>query len=176
MNVSDVVTLARTIVPLVQHHGAFRVIRSNDASFAQLREGPIVLIGAFDNAWTMRISENLRFGFAKSGDVNAVVDRKDPKRSWALQWGIPFKTVATDYAVVGRIHDSITGQPVIIAAGLLGEGTEAASEVLSNPEYMNAMLDKAPKGWEKMNLEAVIRTHVIDGNPGPPEIVDVVAW
>ena len=56
--VSDVTTLARTLVPLVSRHGSFRVVRAEDASFAQLREGPIVLIGAFDNAWTMRITQN----------------------------------------------------------------------------------------------------------------------
>jgi hypothetical protein len=70
----------------------------------------------------------------------------------------------------------VTGEPVIIAAGILGDGTEAASEVLYNPTYMNAMLAKAPKNWDKMNLEAVIETHVIDGNPGPPEILDVESW
>ena len=176
LNVSDVLTLARTIVPLVPRHDAFRVIPSTDASFAELREGPVVLIGAFNNAWTMRITQNLRFGFDKSDGVMKVVDRKDPKRFWALQWEVPYQTVATDYAIVARIHDTVTGQPVIIAAGILGEGTEAASEVLYNPMYLNAMLDRAPKNWDQKNLEAVIRTHVIEGNPGPPEIVDVESW
>ena len=176
MNVSDVLTLARTIVPLVPRHDAFRVIPATDATFAQLREGPIVLIGAFDNAWTMRITQNLRFGFEDTDGLQKVVDHKNPQRYWALQWEVPYQTVATDYAIVARIHDNVTGQPVIIAAGLLGEGTEAASEVLYNPTYLNAMLDKAPKNWDQKNLEAVIRTNVIEGNPGPPEIVDVESW
>jgi hypothetical protein len=77
---------------------------------------------------------------------------------------------------VARIHDDVTGQPVIIAAGILGEGTEAASEVLYNPTYLDAMLAKAPKNWDGKNLEAVIETHVIEGNPGPPEVVDVESW
>ncbi len=67
LDVSDVTTLARTIVPLVPGHSAFRVLSASDASFAQLREGPVVLIGAFDNAWTMRITQNLRFGFDYAG-------------------------------------------------------------------------------------------------------------
>jgi hypothetical protein len=176
LNVLDVLTLARTIVPLVPRHGSFRVIPSTDASFAELREGPIVLIGAFNNAWTMRITQDLRFGFDKADGVEKIVDHKNPQRYWALQWEIPYQTVNTDYAIVARIHDSVTGEPVIIAAGILGDGTEAASEVLYNPTYMNAMLAKAPKNWDKMNLEAVIETHVIDGNPGPPEILDVETW
>jgi hypothetical protein len=176
LDVSDVLTLARTIAPLVPRHGAFRVLSASDASFAQLREGPIVLIGAFDNAWTMRITQNLRFGFEDRDGTRMVVDRKNPHRFWPLQWDVPDRTLATDYAIVARIHDNTTGQPVIIVAGILGEGTQAASEVLYNPTYLNAMLQKAPKNWDRLNLEAVIETHVIDGNPGPPEILDVESW
>jgi hypothetical protein len=173
--VSDVTTLARTIVPLVPRHRAFRVVSAADASFAQLREGPIVLIGAFDNAWTMRITQNLRFGFDKTDGVQKLIDRKNPHRFWTVQRDASGE-VATDYAIVARIHDDVTGQPVIIAAGILGEGTEAASEVLYNPAYLNAMLAKAPKNWDGKNLEAVIETHVIEGNPGPPEVLDVESW
>ena len=174
--VSDVTTLARTIVPLVPRHRAFRVVSASDASFAQLREGPIVLIGAFDNEWTLRISQNLRFGFDDTDGVRKLVDRKNRQRFWTVQRDVPGREVATDYAIVARIHDDVTGQPVIIAAGILGQGTEAASEVLYNPTYLDAMLAKAPKNWDGKNLEAVIQTHVIEGNPGPPEIVDVESW
>jgi hypothetical protein len=173
--VPDVTTLARTIVPLVPRHRAFRVVSAADASFAQLREGPIVLIGAFDNAWTMRITQNLRFGFDKTDGVQKLIDRKNPQRFWTVQRDASGE-VATDYAIVARIHDDVTGQPVIIAAGILGEGTEAASEVLYNPAYLDAMLAKAPRNWDGKNLEAVIETHVIEGNPGPPEVLDVESW
>jgi hypothetical protein len=176
LDVSDVLTLARTIVPLVPRHGAFRVLSASDTTFGQLREGPIVLIGAFDNAWTMRITQSLRFGFEVRDGVRMLVDRKNPRRFWTLQWEVPDRKLATDYAIVARIHDNLTGQPVIIVAGILGEGTEAASEVLYNPTYLNAMLDRAPKNWDRKNLEAVIETHVIEGIPGPPEILDVETW
>jgi hypothetical protein len=84
--------------------------------------------------------------------------------------------LAKDYAIVARIHDNVTGQPVIILAGILGEGTEAASEVVSNPVYLEAMLRKAPKNWEQLNLEAVIETNVIEGQPGPPNVLAVETW
>jgi hypothetical protein len=176
LDVSDVTTLARTIVPLVPRHRPFRVLSASDATFAQLREGPIVLIGAFDNAWTMRISQNLRFGFDETAGARKLVDRKNPQRFWTVQRDGPGGEMRTDYAIVARIHDSVTGQPVIITAGILGQGTEAASEVLYNPTYLDAMLAKAPENWDGKNLEAVIETQVIEGNPGPPEILDVESW
>jgi hypothetical protein len=50
----------------------------------------------------------------------------------------------------------------------LGEGTEAASEVVSNPAYLDAVLQKAPRNWDKLNLEAVIEANVIEGHPVHP--------
>lgn len=177
LNVYDVVTLARSIEPLVPKNGEFRVLAASSTGFAQLREGPFVLIGAFDNPWTMRITQDLPFGFEYDNHVREVVDRKSsPQRAWTLQWQVPYTSLARDYAVVGRIHDKVTGQPVIILAGILGEGTEAASEVVSNPAYLDAMLEKAPRNWDQLNLEAVIAANVIEGHPGPPTVIAVATW
>ena len=177
MDVSDVITLARSIVPLVPKNSEFRVVADSDTSFAQLRESPFVLIGAFDNTWTMRITQGLPFGFEYDSHGRKLVDRKSTqKRFWTLQWQVPYTKLAKDYAIVARIHDNVTGQPVIILAGILGEGTEAASEVVSNPAYLDEMLKKAPKNWDHLNLEAVIETNVIEGHAGPPTILAVETW
>ena len=177
LNTYDVITLARSLVPLVPKNGQFRVLSASDTGFAQLREGPFVLIGAFDNPWTMRITQDLPMGFEYDNHVREVVDRKGaPKKIWTLQWLVPGKSLARDYAIVARLHDTVTGEPVIILAGILGEGTEAASEVVSNPAYLDAMLQKAPKNWDQLNLEAVIEANVIDGHPGPPTVIAVEAW
>lgn len=177
LNVFDVITLARSIAPLVPKNGQFRVVAGSDTGFGQLREGPSVMIGAFDNPWTMRITQDLPIGFEYDNHVRKVVDRKaTPKKIWTLQWQVPGKSVARDYAVVARLRDNVTGQPVIILAGILGEGTEAASEVISNPAYLDAMLQKAPKNWDQLNLEAVIEANVIGGHPAPPTVVAVESW
>jgi hypothetical protein len=178
LNVYDVITLARSIVPLVPKSGEFRVLAGPETGFAQLREGPSVMIGAFDNPWTMRITQDLPIGFEYDNNhVREVVDRKSvPRKIWTLQWQVPLKSLGRDYAVVARIHDQVSGQPVIILAGILGEGTEAASEVVSNPAYLDAMLQKAPKNWDQLNLEAVIEANVIEGHPGPPTVVAVETW
>jgi hypothetical protein len=178
LDVSDVITLARSIVPLVPKNRAFRVVAASATEFTQLREGPIVLIGAYDNTWTMRVTQDLPFGFEyDSNHVRRLVDRKSAqKRYWTLQWQVPNTKLARDYAIVARIHDNVTGQPVIVLAGILGQGTEAAGEVVSNPAYLNELLERVPKHWDQMNLEAVIETHVIEGHPGPPTVVAVETW
>lgn len=174
---ADVITLTRTAAALEIRHKTFRVEPASDATFEQLREGPIVLIGAFDNIWTLRVTQKLRFGFASKDGVALIVDRKSQKAtSWATAWDLPYQKLSRDYAIVARIHDSTTGQPVIIAAGISEEGTEAAGEILYNPLYLDSLLAKAPPDWEKKNMEAVIETQVIQGHSGPPNVLAVETW
>jgi hypothetical protein len=174
---ADVITLTRTAAALETRHKAFRVLPASEASFAQLREGPIVLIGGFDNIWTLRVTQKLRFGFESKDGVAIIVDRKSPKQAtWATAWDLPYQKLSRDYAIVARIHDNTTGQPVIVAAGISEEGTEAAGEILYNPVYLDSLLAKLPPNWEQLNMEAVIETQVIEGHPGPPSILAVETW
>jgi hypothetical protein len=174
---ADVITLTRTVAALASRRKSFRVVPSTEASFAQLREGPVVLIGAFDNIWTLRVTQKLRFGFESKEGVALLVDRKNQKETtWATAWDLPYQKLSKDYAIVARIHDATTGQPVIIAAGISEEGTEAAGEILYNPVYLDSLLAKAPRNWDQMNMEAVIETQVIEGHPGPPTILAVETW
>ncbi len=174
---ADVITLTRTVAALASLHKAFRVVPASEATFAQLREGPVVLIGAFDNIWTLRVTQKLRFGFESKDGVASLVDRNSPsKTSWATAWDLPYEKLSRDYAIVARIHDHTTGQPVIIAAGISEEGTEAAGEILYNPEYLNSLIARASPDWADKNLEAVIETQVIEGHPGPPNILAVETW
>jgi hypothetical protein len=174
---ADVITLTRTAAALETRHKAFRVLPASEASFAQLREGPIVLIGGFDNIWTLRVTQKLRFGFVSKDGVAIIVDRKSPKQtSWATAWDLPYQKLSRDYAIVARIHDNTTGQPVIVAAGISEEGTESAGEILYNPMYLDSLLAKLPANWEKLNMEAVIETQVIEGHPGPPSVLAVETW
>lgn len=174
---ADVITLTRTVAALASRHKAFRVEPASDASFAELREGPVVLIGAFDNIWTLRVTQKLRFGFESKDGVALLVDRNShSKTTWATAWDLPYEKLSRDYAIVARIHDHTTGQPVIIAAGISEEGTEAAGEILYNPEYLDSLIARAPRNWADKNLEAVIETQVIEGHPGPPNILAVETW
>lgn len=174
---ADVITLTRTAAALETRHKAFRVLPASEASFAQLREGPIVLIGGFDNIWTLRVTQKLRFGFESKNGVALIVDRKSPQQtSWATAWDLPYQKLSRDYAIVARIRDNTTGQPVIVAAGISEEGTEAAGEILYNPVYLDSLIAKLPSNWEQLNMEAVIETQVIEGHPGPPNILSVETW
>ena len=89
---------------------------------------------------------------------------------------MPYLKLAEDYAVITRVHDPTTERMVVIAAGLTGYGTTAAGEFLSNPVYLDTLSRTAPKDWESKNMQILLSTKVINGNSGPPHVVDQYFW
>ena len=175
--IADVVTLTHLATALDARGKPFRISTASQASFSQLREGPVILVGAFDNSWTLRLTQDLRFNFLSQEGVAAIVDRRSPAQThWSTSWEIPYQKLSRDYGVIARFHDSTTGQPVVLVAGISAEGTEAAGEFLSNPSYFAELLQRAPRNWPALNMEVVIETQVIDGHPGPPRILAVEFW
>jgi hypothetical protein len=65
---------------------------------------------------------------------------------------------------------------VVIVAGLTGYGTTASGEFLTNPEYLEALSKSAPKDWASKNMQIVISAKVINGNSGPPNVIDEYFW
>ena len=63
-----------------------------------------------------------------------------------------------------------------VAAGIGENGTVAAGEFLTDPEYMEALANKVPRDWSPENVEAVIATQVIGGRSGPPRVLAVHLW
>ena len=88
----------------------------------------------------------------------------------------PYGVVQEDYAIISRVLDPTTGRIVVTASGLAKFGTEAAGEFLTNPGYIEQIFRLAPKGWERRNMQIIIRAHVVGRSSGPPEIVVTHFW
>jgi hypothetical protein len=164
---------------LERYRKPYRVRGERSTSFADLRDTPAVLIGAFDNPWTLRTAGQLRFTFSKdtAREIDMVVDRQHPeKREWTLTGAWPNWDVPNDYAIVSRILDTTTDRPVIIAAGITQYGTMAAGEFLSNPEYFSEAVGKFPRYWQKKNLQIVLGVPVVNRIPGHPRVLATHVW
>ena len=106
-----------------------------------------------------------------------IQDANNPGNTdWLIDFSRPFPSINIDYAIVARFHDTTTDGPIMIIAGIGPYGTEAASEFVSSPQYLAENLKKLPAGWDSGNLEMVIKTNVIDGKAGPPELVTATVW
>lgn len=148
-----------------------------DVSFADLKSSPIVLIGAYSNRWTMQLTRDLRYSFVWLADDRKVVsDRMSPGRWWAPPSMPADGRVTEDYAIVSRIFHSESGQVLILAAGITQFGSQAAGEFLTDPQLLGQALRKAPPNWQRMNMQAVLKTRVLASAPGPAEVVATYFW
>ena len=175
----DAVCLVRLTSLLERYSKPYRIRAERSTSFADLRDAPVVLIGAFDNPWTLRTAGQLRFTFRKESehDIGMVLDRQHPENNdWKLTNYWPNWDIPMDYAIVSRMLDPATDRPVIIAAGLTQYGTIGAGEFLSNPEYFAEAARQFPKDWQKKNLQVVLRVPVVNRASGRPRILATHVW
>jgi len=144
-------------------------------SFEDLRNSPAVVIGAFNNRWTMQMTSNLHFAFAEEGDESIIREDGPSGRTWRSERDASGRTIG-DYAVITRLLNSRTGQFVVVVAGIKSYGTQAAGEFVSNPEYLEKALRSAPQDWARRNVQIVIQATITDLLPGPPQAVAVYVW
>ena len=182
---SDTVTIARVVGALEARKKDVVIRRGNSSSFSDLREGAVVLIGAFNNEWSLRLTRPLRYSLGLDAERHLIYirDAKSPSsRSWS--WGTnqppePVKGANSpkmqDFALISRIKDSETGHVVVVIGGLYTYGTEAAGEFLTDPQVMREIASQLQGKDAGRNLQIVLGTTVTDGTPGPPRVLAVSA-
>ncbi len=173
----DVLTLGRLTGFLQAKGKDYRIRGESSTTFEDLRNGPVVLIGAFNNDWSMRLMGPRRFSFERDGDTFWIKDVQNPSdKTHAVNYAKPYLKLTEDFALVSRVLDPVTERMVVLAGGLTGYGTLAAGEFLSNPAYLETIAASAPGNWAHKNAEVLISTKVIDGKSGPPKIVIAHFW
>ena len=173
----DARTLGRLTGLLLSKGKNYRVLGESSASFSDLREDPVVLIGAFNNDWTLRLTGPMRFSFERDANPFRIKDHQNPGiRDRAINYDTPYLQLTEDFALISRVLDPTTERMVVVVAGLTGYGTVAAGEFVSTPAYMAAAIKGAPPHWQGKNIQFLIATKVIRGNSGPPRVVDRYYW
>lgn len=148
-------------------------------SLSDLRERPSVVVGAFNNQWTLNLQSDLRFYFENDALHRAQVirDRLNPTQVRGLiePWP-PSRSIKTDYALVTRFRSRTTEQMVLMVAGIAQYGTEAAAEFVTNPAYFSQALKNAPPDWRNKNIQILLSTRVLSQTSGPPTILATYFW
>jgi hypothetical protein len=157
---------------LTQFNRTFDLRSGEDVAFGDLRQSPAILIGAFNNAWTLQMTGDLPFVF---GSGLTIKDQSDQARQWRPVYSSENK-VQLDYALVARLPHSRTGGALITVAGITQCGTRAAAELITSSEGVSELLRSAPKGWTNKNLEFVLETKVVNDIPTNPTVVALRAW
>lgn len=172
----DAVALSMVSGLLRSRDRQYRVRRGEAAGLDDLREGPVVLLGP--SHWSNRLTEPLRFSFARDGGVRYIHDRANPAdRKWSVPGHPqPGAALSEDYALISRILDSTTGHFAVLAAGLFPYGTRAAAEFLTEPARLEEARKHASGDWKGRNMQIVISTQVVGENSGEPRVVAVHLW
>jgi hypothetical protein len=158
----------------------YTLLGADTATLADLRQGPTIFLGAFDNAWTLRMTRDLRYRFGNDPAMTRfwIEDTQShPQQIWSVDREVQQTTHNyRDYAIVARFRDANTGKLAVVAAGIARGGTVAAGEFLTQPGEMEAIKARAPKDWDGKNMEFVLSTEIIDGSSSPPKIVAAYFW
>jgi hypothetical protein len=175
----DAIVLAELSGLARANRQAIRLRKSSLIAFVDLRDSPDILVGGFNNQWIMRLGKNLRFRFMmdRASDTQWIQDQQNPaQQNWQGHLNAPYSGFLTDYGLITRVMDQSTEKTVVIASGMAAYGTMAAGEFLTSERYMKMVTDRAPKGWDRKNLQVVFSTEVIGGNAGPPRILATYFW
>jgi len=140
----------------------------------ELREHSVILLGGYNNQWTMRLVEPLRFHFV-TGPDEVIVDRMQPQAHWMRDSSLPYSS-ADDYALLARFRDASTDGWVVVLAGLGRNGTEAAAQFATSPHYMQLLRQQIGKSFSNHNVEVVLKVNVVDGKTGAPSVMAVHVW
>ena len=177
--VMDDVFATGKVVGVLQSRGRQYSLKGEGAtSLNDLRNGPAIFIGAFDNAWTLRLTNTLRYHFSNNPEMTrmSIVDRNSPSQ-WYVDRPVQMATnIYRDYAIIARFTDSNTGRLAVIAAGIGRGGTIAAGEFLTDPADLAQIERAALAAGNKKNMEIVLSTQIIDGQPGSPKVEAAYFW
>jgi hypothetical protein len=138
-----------------------------DIVFGDFRTTPVVLIGAFNNSWTLELNDKMPYRFSVSNGIKRL---EGPGHSWQTWYG-PDGAPREDYALITREISQKSGEPVIAVAGLDQTGTRSAAEFVSSPALLDAALRKLPAGWQDKKVQLVLHATIVDYVPTGYDVI-----
>jgi hypothetical protein len=162
--------IARISSWLARNHKESEVRFGNDISFTDLKRSPAVLIGAFQNRWTLQLMSNQRFVFETREGRPCVRDRQT-NRVWSLPNLKDDGTTNEDYIIITRVLHSETGQFVVVAAGITQYGCQTAGDVLTSSDFLAEALRQLGRDWPRRSFQLLLHVPIIGETPGAPTLV-----
>ena len=170
----DLMATSRLAAMLARRNRPYRVKLGNEVSFSDLRSGPAILVGFSYTKWK-QISSQMRFfvdGFRRPAGITDNGNATD----WVLPALPRDRHTTEDYAIVSRVFHPDTHAMLVELAGITQYGTDAAADLVTNPDLMAEALRGAPSGWQQKNLQLVLHVKVISGVPTSPKVVKQYFW
>jgi hypothetical protein len=170
----DLIATSRLTAMFMRLKRPYRLKVGNDVSFADMRSGPAVLVGYSYTRWK-EISSQMRYFIEVSPGFTGITDN-GKRTEWGLANLPRDRRTSEDYALVSRMFHPDTHAMLVEIAGITQYGTDAAGDLVTNPDLMAEAVQGAPAGWQNKNLQLVLRVKVIAGAPSSPKVVGRNFW
>ena len=173
----DAITLANVAGVLRSKNKPYNVRNASETKYEDLQQGPLVLIGSFNNQWVLHFTQAMRYRFGNdSANFQWIADQTRPETMLGKQRVDQEVFGSEEYALVARVFQPEIKEPTIILAGVTAPGTLAAGQFATSPQQLGDFLKTAPAGWQSKNLEIILSVNVVDNQPSPPRVVASVVW
>ncbi len=171
----DLISSARLSELLARKGKPFQVLGDRNTAYRDLRGRPAILLGQFNNQWTLGLTSTLRYYLNKNVE-NTRYEIRDRQTADKVIASIPKGQRPEEYSIVSRIFDAATEKTVITVVGTTYFGTMAGSDFLTHAPYMEEAFRNAPANWYRKNIQVVLRAPVVRGAPGPPHVIATHFW
>jgi hypothetical protein len=169
---SDALAISHIVSLLTSNRRSFELRYGSDIAASDIHDSPTILIGGFNNTWTLNMTNPLRFVLK---DGIRIEDSWGKTKGWS-EVKLPNGDITEDYAVISRLFDPPTGRVLITVAGIGSYGTEKAADFLTNPRELAELEQSAPAGWQKRNMQFVLRVKLQNGVVESAGIVATQCW
>jgi hypothetical protein len=170
----DLIASMRLASMLTRQKRPYLLKVGNDVSFHDLRATPAILIGYSYTRWK-EISSQMRYFIDASQTPVGITDNGKPT-AWVLPNLPRDRKTDRDFAIVSRVFHPDTHAMLVELAGVTSYGTDAAGDLVTNPDLVAEALRGAPAGWQQKNLQLVLSVKVIGGTPASPKVVGSHFW
>ena len=178
VSLDDMIAVTKICGYLSKSSKRFDIRNHESVTITDLGGRPAVLIGGFNNKWTLRLLRELRFSFDSDDNspLRWIKDNQNPARKWSVDSSLPYRELGEDYAVVSRVLDPTTEQMLVSVAGITRLGTIAAGEYITSKTNLEILFKQTPQGWKGNNLQFVLAIKIIQGSAGPSRIIASTFW
>jgi hypothetical protein len=147
---------------------------SSELTWRIIGQGPLVLVGAYSNPWSLILLSDLRFSVRMDPVTydKWIQDSQDlSKRDWKINEAQGSN--AANYELITRYLDPETGNWIIAIEGFRWQSTANLSSLLINPSLARALPSSLRSA---KNFQVVVRSSIVNGNATSPQVLAVHTW
>jgi hypothetical protein len=173
---NDSAAVSRIVGLMMSKNKPYRIKLHRELKLEDFSAGPVILIGGVNNQWTNRVLSELRFHFQDDSRSTWISDRQSlNNKDRLIDLDVPYRR-NKGYAIISRVSNPAIGKNIVSIAGLSAIATSAASEFLTDPSFMETIVTKAPKSWDRKNMQIVISMNLEGSSFGPPQVEAAEFW